>query len=199
MSTGGLKNSMIEYVKLDAFRKMRIWIDELPNENTGNCYEHMNVYDANSDVYWFEGIICIELRIAPRTASNYAMINLKFTRDESKKFKVVYKINDEEEIMESDIAMPNDKINTGIVKNYYKSMERYFEYLSQKNIFPCGTLEVLGGRYGTIGSSEVAVIIVLNILLNLYNLNNDLTNENINSLVLQFCKDNEIQKILKKE
>lgn len=35
------------------------------------------------------GILCLELRIAPRAASNYAMLNLKFQKDQSSKFKII--------------------------------------------------------------------------------------------------------------
>lgn len=104
--------------------------------------------------------LCLELRIAPRAASNYAMLNLKFTATQSSKFQVVYKFCKSDEIVQSDIAMQNDVVKNGIVKEYYKTLLQTLEKLSLQNKSPSGKLEILGGRYGSIGSSEVAVKVV---------------------------------------
>lgn len=67
---------MVRNQKLDLYRKMKLWINELPNECINIEESNKAIYKANRDIIWFNGVICLELRIAPRAASNYAMLNL---------------------------------------------------------------------------------------------------------------------------
>ena len=167
---------------------MRLWIDEVPEESKAVIVNRVSEYSANKNIHWFNGILCLELRIAPRDASNYAMLNLKFSENQSSKFKVIYHLSDLDERVKSDIAMQNDIVKTGIIKEYSLAMEQVFEELHSQNVFPSGTLEILGGRYGSVGSSNIAVGIVLKCLLKLFELNEKLSNVDINSLILKNCK-----------
>lgn len=189
---GGLVNNMMQYIKLDEFRKMNIWINEMPSEGENYSYKYIDVYEGNNNIQWFQGVICIELKIAPRVASNYAMLKLRFVKDESLKFKVVYKFSEEDSIVKSDIAMLNDTVKTGIVKAYFESMQQYFESLYQQEMFPSGTLEILGGRYGMVGSSDIAISILLDILLSLFKTNKELSQDTIKKLSLELCKNKNI-------
>lgn len=180
---------MVRNVKLDAYRRMKLWINELPKDASDMVMDKVYEYNGNENIHWFTGILCLELRIAPRAASNYAMLNLKFTATQSSKFQVVYKFCKSDEIIQSDIAMQNDVVKNGIIKEYYKTLLQTFEKLSLQNKFPSGKLEILGGRHGSIGSSEVAVKVVLMILLKLFELNNYFENTDINSIILRGCKE----------
>ena len=168
---------------------MKLWINEIPDNVddlvTYKAYE----YTASENVRWFNGELCLELRIAPRAASNYAMLNLKFTECQSSKFQVVYKCCGSDETVQSDIAMPNDVVRTGIVKEYQKTLQQVFEELSLQNLFPSGTLEIIGGRYGSIGSSDIAVKVVLKILIRLFELGNHFETSDISSIILNGCKE----------
>lgn len=179
---------MVKFEKLDTYRKMRLWMNEVPEESKFTTSDKILEYRGNKDIYWFNGILCLELRIAPRAASNYAMLNLKFTQNQSSKFQVIYHESDMEELVNSDIAMKNDLVKTGIVKKYNSAFTQVFDELDSKNIFPSGILEILGGRYGSIGSSDIAVKIVLINLLKLFELNEKIESSDVNFIILEGCK-----------
>lgn len=180
---------MLMNEKLDTYRKMKLWINEIP-ENVDNSVAYkVCEYAASENIHWFNGELCLELRIAPRAASNYAMLNLIFKECQSSKFQVVYKYCCSNEIVQSDIAMPNDVVKTGIVREYQKTLQQIFDELSLQCLFPSGTLEIIGGRYGTIGSSDVAVEVVLKILIKLFELGNRFETSDINSIILKGCKE----------
>ena len=180
--------NMVKFAMLDSYRRMRLWINDMPEESNNMVSNKILEYNANNNIHWFKGIICLELRIAPRAASNYAMLNLKFTESQCSKFQVKYDLSNSEEIVKSDIAMKGDTIRTDIVKKYDSAMTQVFNELDSQNIFPSGTLEILGGRHGSIGSSNMAVKIVLKNLLKLFELNEQLNTSDINSLILKGCK-----------
>ena len=179
---------MVKYEILDSYRKMRLWINEMPEESNIIASNKLLEYNANDNIHWFNGILCLELRIAPRAASNYAMLNLKFTENQCSKFQVKYDLSNSEEIVKSDIAMNGDTIRTDIVQKYDSAMTQVFNELDSQNIFPSGTLEILGGRHGSVGSSNMAVKIVLRNLLKLFELNERLNTSDIHSLILKGCK-----------
>ena len=64
---------MVKFEKLDMYRKMRLWMNEVPEEDKFATSDKILEYSGNRDIHWFNGILCLELRIAPRVASNYAM------------------------------------------------------------------------------------------------------------------------------
>ena len=180
---------MLKSEDLDTYRKMKLWINEMPDSVDNTVTYKADEYKASKNIHWFHGELCLELRIAPRAASNYAMLNLKFTGYQSSKFQVVYKVCNADEIVKSDIAMPNDTVKTGIVKEYYKTLQQVFDEMSLQYVFPSGTLEIIGGRYGVIGSSAVAVKVVLKILLKLFELDEHFKTSDINSIILKGCKE----------
>ena len=179
---------MIKYQKLDEYRVMRLWIDEMPEDGGISTNTIIKEYDANANVKWFNGTLCLELKIAPRTASNYSMINLKFTKNQSSRLKIIYHFSDLNEIVKSDIAIANDVVKTGIPGEFCSAFTQVFDELQAQNAFPSGTLEILGGSYGHIGSSIISFKIVLKILIKLLEQNEELMVANINSIILDGCK-----------
>ena len=179
---------MIKNEKLDSYRMMKLWINEVPDDckriEGGNVF----IYKANKDTTWFSGILCLELRLAPHDASNYAMLNFKFNENDSGIFKVLYKLSEEDSIVASNIATQRDTVYSGIVKKYYGALVEIFDELSTQDIFPSGVLEILGGRYGYIGSSDIAVITVTKILIDLFEMGEKLEESDIKTLVLNGCK-----------
>ncbi|MCM1259284.1 MAG: hypothetical protein NC307_15770 [Roseburia sp.] len=179
---------MVKYQKLDEYRVMSLWVDEMPEDGIVSAHTIIKEYDANANINWFNGILCLELRLAPRVASNYAMINIKFTKNQSSTFKIIYHLIDLNKVVKSDIAMPNDVVKTGIPKEYTPAFKQVFDELETRNVLPSGTLEILGGRYSHIGSSIMAFKIVLKILIKLLEQNEKLIDANINSIILDGCK-----------
>lgn len=179
---------MIICEKLDEYRKMKLWINELPGDNVVVASEQTKAFNANSQIHWFNGILCLELRIAPRAASNYAMLNLKFQKDQSLKFKIISYISHSDEIVITDTAMPHDVVKAGLPQEYNVAVADLFDQLAAENIFPSGTLEILGGRYSCVGSSYIAFQTVLKILITLFEQNEKLSNSDIPSIALAGCR-----------
>lgn len=65
---------MVKFKKLDIYRKMRLWMNEIPEESKFTASDKILEYHGNKHIHWFNGILCLELRIAPRAAGNYAFI-----------------------------------------------------------------------------------------------------------------------------
>lgn len=126
---------MIKYQKLDEYRVMRLWVDEMPEDGGISTNTIIKEYDANANVKWFNGTLCLELKIAPRTASNYSMINLKFTKNQSSRLKIIYHFSDLNEIVKSDIAMANDVVKTGIPGEFCSAFTQVFDELQAQNVF----------------------------------------------------------------
>lgn len=179
---------MIKIETLDLYRKMKLWINEAPDDCENAEVGDTCIYKANENITWFNGILCLELRIAPRAASNYAMLDFKFTQDTSGIFKIIFMLSKEDRIVISDIATQTDIVSNNIVKKYYKILIQMFDELSIKNIFPSGTLEILGGRYGSVGSSDVAVVTVAKILIALFELGEKFEESDIKAIILERCK-----------
>lgn len=179
---------MIKNETLDSYRKMKLWINEVPDDCKDLEQGDTCIYKANEDVTWFNGTLCLELRIAPRAASNYAMLDFRFTHDDSGIFKIIYKLSKQDRIVISDIAAQIDIVSNNVVKKYYEILIQMFDELSMQNIFPSGTLEILGGRYGSIGSSSVAVATVAKILITLFELGEKFEESDIKEIILEGCK-----------
>lgn len=179
---------MVKDEKLDLYRMMKLWINEVPDDCKYVEGGHVYIYKGNKDIAWFNGILCLELRLAPRDASNYAMLNFKFSENNSGIFKVLYKLSEEDDIVASDIATQRDIVHSGIVKKYYGALVETFDELNTQDIFPSGVLEILGGRYGFIGSSDIAVTIVTKILIDLFEVGEKIKESDIKTLVLEGCK-----------
>lgn len=179
---------MIKNEKLDSYRMMKLWINEVPDDCKPSEEGNVCIYNANKDIIWFSGILGLELRLAPRDASNYAMLIFKFTENNSGNFKVLYKQSKEDNIVVSNIAAPGDIVRNGIVKKYYNALAQLFDELSTQNIFPSGILEILGGRYGFIGSSDFAVTTVAKILIDLFEVGEKIEESDIETLILEGCK-----------
>ena len=60
-----------------------------------------------------------------------------------------------------------------------------------KKNFPSGTLEILGGRYGFIGSSNVAIVTVAKILIVLFELGEKFGESDIKAIILEGFKGKE--------
>lgn len=181
---------MVKNETLGLYCKMKIWVNEVPDECKNVEKGDIYVYKANKDITWFSGTLCLELRIAPRAASNYAMLGFRFAQDDSGFIKIVYMLNKKDKIVTSDIAAPRDTVSNDIVKKYYEILIKMFDELSMKNTFPSGTLEILGGRCGSIGSSNIAVITVAKILIALFELGEKFEKSDINEIILEGCKGN---------
>ena len=179
---------MIKNEKLDDCRRMCLWIDEIPDDCEYSRESSVHRYEANKAIKWFNGIICLELRIAARDASNYAMLNFKFTGDNSGIFNVSIKNGGENRRVISNIAAPKDIVSNGIVQKYEKVLIAVFDQLSEEKIFPEGTLEILGGRCGVVGTSPIAVAIVAQILIELFKLGEQLAETNVKGLIMERCK-----------
>ena len=64
-------------------KKVCIWKDEEPFHCVSQKVLHLS---SNAcDIDWYAGTICIEARLNPHHASNYAMVCMKYTRSEERR------------------------------------------------------------------------------------------------------------------
>lgn len=175
---------------LDAYRKAHILINEYPRIEQSEKYTYELKYKGDKSIAWFNGIICVELLIAPRVASNYAMLNMEFTENDSEEFVVQYKVNKNEGMVyNSEIASSNDEVKEGIDIQYLDCLNKLCGKIINHKL-PSGILVVSGGACGKIGTSVVAIGIVFNIMIKIFSSNfNELDFDNsVKSLMLEECK-----------
>lgn len=173
--------------KLDNYRSLCIWKDETPYTAKDNTDNLRLEYDASSSEDWYEGTICIEARLNPRHASNYAMICMNYVKD-----------NQEKLIIEINTKLVNDTFISNVVPN---SQEIYLgfpiEYVNgisesinkfECNQLPKGKITIWGGGYDKCGSSIKAFEKTMTIMMILLKNIDNLDSQYMNNLLIEICK-----------
>lgn len=163
---------MMLYESDSGYKKINIWKDEMP----AFCKKRKTIClnkKGNNNVCWHEGIICIEALLGPWHASNYAMVYMKYSSDVRKDVNIEINYGMENISFSSQVLPFNKKINVGLNVEFAEAIKEYFMFCSTKRL-PVGTIEILGGGYDEVGSSNIAFKKVMDILLFIF--------ENINHL-----------------
>lgn len=175
---------------LDTYRNVRIWINEYPDIIQSEKTTYKIIHQADTNINWFCGIICMELFIAPRAASNYAMLNMEFVKNDSNQFIAQYNINKTEGIkIESKISSINDEVIEGISEEYLECVNELCNKMTDYKL-PSGVLNISGGACGKIGTSAMAIRKVFDIMIKLFAsyYDNDKSDDLIKQLILAECK-----------
>lgn len=171
--------------KLDQFRSINVWIDEIPYQYK---QENMNqfIYKGNQSVKFYEGLITVEAKLNSRHISNYAMISMEYQKRSSQEL-IVEIINDntQAELYDSEIHKIGRKF-IGIHSEFTEGILNYIGSYNSSNL-PSGKIIILGGGYDEIGSSIKAFERVMDILFFIYQelRNNDLSR--FNKEVIKKC------------
>ena len=141
---------------------MLLWKDELPF----NCVQQNNMrLLVNAGMAnWHIGTICIEARLGVRHISNYAMICMKYTDNQKDNVDILVNYGRNDTFFQSQILPYNKNVCTGLDKEFADAIYEYFEEYSQ-NQLPKGTVEILGGGFDEVGSSNFSFKKVMQLLL----------------------------------
>lgn len=152
---------MLSFESDNGFRKVRVWNNEVPFSY--NPSKKLKMTIDSGKYFWNEEIICIEARLNPRHASNYAMVCVKYIRTQSDNTNII--------INYGNCGMDNVQ-NELFNKNAVIGLDDYFadaiyEFFQEcpKNIIPNGTIEVIGGAYDEIGSSNSSFKYIMELLM----------------------------------
>lgn len=151
---------MFLFEKENKMKKVCIWKDEAPF----NCASQ-NVLHLSSkacDINWHAGTICIEARVRPSHASNYAMVCMKYTPNSSSITDIFIRYGREKVTYKSSVALFTEFVDVGIDEQFVDAIEDFFDHYDGK--LPRGTIEITGGAFDEVGSSYVAFQKVMEIL-----------------------------------
>lgn len=155
------ENNMLLFSTKDGYKKICIWKDEIPFEYSNSdsvCVQ----YEGDSDIEWYNGIICMEVKLHPRHISNYAMLCIRYNKNEKSNIIINNGVTDI--LFDSRVLPYGKKISTGLTKEYIEIIEKFFkEYSSSK--LPNGTIEVITGGYDDVGSSACSFEIIIELLM----------------------------------
>jgi hypothetical protein len=144
------------------YKKICVWKDEVPFIPIGqdNIYFHTDGCDDS----WYEGTISIEVKLGSRHISNYAMIFMKYVKMKQKKTDVIIHYGENGKFFKSQVLPFNKNISMGLGREYAEAIDEFFkEYPIGK--LPNGVIEILGGGYDEIGSSNYSFKKVMGLLV----------------------------------
>lgn len=144
---------MLLFESDDGYKKVCIWKDEVPFK----CVEQnsMHLSRESGDINWHIGTICIEVKLHPRHISNYAMVHMKYMDNQKNKTDIIINFGRENISYKSQVLPFNKAICAGLNKEFADAIDEFFkEYPLGK--LPHGTIEILGGGYDDVGSSNIA-------------------------------------------
>lgn len=130
--------------------KICIWKNEEVYEHVQSEYLEIKVPSGNS--CWYNGTICMEVKLHPRHISNYAMLCIKYVP--GKKAETNVRIYSTEKIEFESKVLPFGRcIHIGLLKEFEEAIEEFFEGCSEE-ILPSGSIEILYGGFDEVGSSK---------------------------------------------
>lgn len=153
---------MLLFESDNGYKKVCIWKDEIPFKYVGRNTLHYSV--ETCDANWHIGTITIEVKLNSRHISNYAMVCMKYTYNQINRTDIIINFGKENYSFESQVLPFNKAVCVGLDKEFADAIDEFFkEYPLGK--LPGGTIEILGGGYDEVGSSNVAFKKVMKILM----------------------------------
>lgn len=157
---------MISLSNIGVMKKCNLWMNEHPNIEC-ECLEELRETIIKNDWTEWEDLSCaIEVSLKQRHSSNYALLGMSYTHDNTD--KLVIKVSAGEEngpIIENTLVSEVDEVHAGIPLEYAESVIKLAE--SYLNDVSCssGTITFDIGGHGYIGSSSAIFRKVTEILL----------------------------------
>ncbi len=157
----------------NGFRKVALWENEVPIAIDSDKKIEIEV-EAGEKV-WQERILCVEVKLNPRHASNYAMLCMQYKHIPTKKTRVVIHYGKSHKCESTD-SLFNKKAIVGLDDFFAKEICAFLKE-SPRGFFPEGVLEIIGGAYDEVGSSYISFKNTIELLKWLFE-NYDKYNEN---------------------
>ena len=166
------------------YKKVCIWKDEVPFNYTN--YDTLSLCKEAGDIHWHNGIICIEARLNPRHISNYGMVFMKYTYNNSNKTNIIINYGREDFPFISQVIPFSKIIYAGLDKEFADGIYKFFqEYPAGK--LPGGTIEILSGGYDEIASSIISFQKIMEILVFIFQNIDEMDNDALQTNILNLC------------
>lgn len=158
----------------DGYKKINVW-DEYVESASGYC-KSIEITVESGDCIWHQGIICMEVDVYPKHASNYAMVCVEYVPNQSDKTNIIIEYDRESVDDTIKDMMTNKKAILGLNEEFAKNLEEFFVEYPAKRL-PQGTIRIFNGAYDETGSGYVSFKSVMELIIdafeNFYNLNDD--------------------------
>lgn len=132
-------------------KKICIWKNEKPCEYMGEKRLDISLDSGGRD--WYNGTICMEVKLHPRHISNYAMICMKYTPRKKAKADISIYSNSNRIEFVSKVLPFGRCIHIGLLREFEEAIEDFF-YECPKGDLPNGDIEILYGGFDEVGSSK---------------------------------------------
>lgn len=175
---------MLKFESDNGFRKIVLWNNEVPFDYISNKKKKM-IIDAGNNI-WYEGTLCIEAKLNPRHASNYAMICMKYTYIKSPKTDIV--IHYGNYYKDKMNGLFNKKAVVGLDDFFAKTIYDIFREFPP-DIIPCGVLEVIGGAYDEVGSSYMSFKCIIELMIWIFSNYNRISKDSLGDEILNKIYD----------
>lgn len=163
------------------YKKICIWKDELPFICKGE--KTMFLHKMAGDSSWYNGTIAVEARLGVRHISNYAMIFMKYIHKQQNSTDIIIRYGNESRLFNSQVLPFNKNVYMGLDKEFADAIGEFFEKYPIKK-FPNGTIEILGGGYNEIGSSNSSFQKVMELLVFIFKYIDVLTSDQLQQELL---------------
>ncbi len=165
---------MLLFENDSGYKKVCIWKDEMPFKC--NRHERIQLCLDACDENWHVGTICIEAKLSPCHISNYAMVCMKFVKNKKNKTDILINFGQENLVFQSQVLPCGIGVNVGLDREFADAIDEFFkEYPYGK--LPSGTIEILGGGYDEVGSSNVAFKKVMELMIFVFQHIDDLSDD----------------------
>lgn len=144
---------MLLFENDNGYKKVCIWKDEVPFKHVGQNALYLSI--ESGDINWHIGTICIEVKLHPRCISNYAMVYMKYMDNQKNKTDIIINFGKEKNSYKSQVLPFNKTICVGLDKEFADAIDEFFKEYPLGEL-PGGTIEILGGGYDDVGSSNIA-------------------------------------------
>ena len=164
---------MLTFQTENGFRKVALWENEVPIEIDSDKKIEIEV-DAGKNV-WQERVMCVEAKLNPRHARNYAMLCMQYKHIPTQKTSIVIHYGKNHKCEGAD-SLFNRKAIVGLDDYFAKEICAFLQECP-RGVFPEGVLEIIGGAYDEVGSSYTSFKNTIELLSWLFE-NYDKYNEN---------------------
>ena len=148
-------------------KRICIWKDEKIYSSSTKQNLYSMTYDSEYFIEWYEGVLCVEVLLNLRHASNYAMLCMEYTRSSLDKLYVDVNCNTENILFESRVLPSKRKVQLGLPFEFLEGIDGgLMEYAGKR--LPVGNLYIFGGGFDEIGSSIRSFEDVVKIMVMLF-------------------------------
>lgn len=164
---------MIVLDNLGKYRKGKLWKNQMPNiESTVIEILRKSIYETER-IQWESSNIALELLLAPREVSNYALLGATYIPNGGEKLEIRVKVSaGDDKLFEDAIALSCDEVHVGIPKDYAEAIVNATEKtIREIKSFSPGVLEFSIGAHGYVGSSKLIFSKITDIILKIMSKN----------------------------